>query len=554
MAIAKIHAIKSTVKKAIDYITNPDKTILPDGTQLVSSFGCATETADIEFNLTANLANELNGDYSKTGGANNLAYHMVQSFALEDNKKVTPEEIHELGKQFAERFLQGKHEYVIATHIDKGHIHNHIIFNATSFKDYKKFRSQPYKTVAKIREISDKICEENGLSVIQNKGIGKSYKEWQITKSGDITWKDTIKNKIDEIIPKVNSFKEFVSQMKSAGFDVKQGKHISFKAPEQERYVRGKRIGENYTKDKIIERISTKKNIAKNTVITIDKSYIFKALTDGFILRVPNQDYYVYLNGDTAIIKDDNNITATLTATEYSVLNKGLQSAGTISTENLLSAYGTTEIKVELEQTKNENGEIPLSEYIKNRQLANKEKLHRAAKAIAYSRTEGVIYYSDYSKRIKSLKDQSYETKHTLIKLDDTVESIKSVGKLLITYNKYLPVKQELDKLKFAKFTRKKFENKHQAELASFEYVSEQLQKLGVDPNTVNKDMLIGEIKANEKIIKEIEEKADKIFERIERLNEAQSVVDDFISDTSRGDDLLQFSKKQHHKKEDINL
>lgn len=236
MAIAKIHAIKSTVKKAIDYITNPDKTILPDGTQLVSSFGCATETADIEFNLTANLANELNGDYSKTGGANNLAYHMVQSFALEDNKKVTPEEIHELGKQFAERFLQGKHEYVIATHVDKGHIHNHIIFNATSHKDYKKFRSQPYKTVAKIREISDKICEENGLSVIQTKGIGKSYKEWQITKSGDITWKDTIKNKIDEIIPKVNSFKEFVSQMKSAGFDVKQGKHISFKAPEQERY------------------------------------------------------------------------------------------------------------------------------------------------------------------------------------------------------------------------------------------------------------------------------------------------------------------------------
>lgn len=554
MAIAKIHAIKSTVKKSIDYITNPDKTILPDGTQLVSSFGCATETADIEFNLTANLANELNGDYSKTGGANNLAYHMVQSFALEDNKKVTPEEIHELGKQFVERFLQGKHEYVIATHVDKGHIHNHIIFNATSHKDYKKFRSQPYKTVAKIREISDKICEENGLSVIQNKGIGKSYKEWQITKSGEITWKDTIKNKIDEIIPKVNSFKEFVSQMKSAGFDVKQGKHISFKAPEQERYVRGKRIGENYTKDKIIERISTEKNIAKNTVITIDKSYIFKTLTDGFILRVPNQDYYVYLNGDTAKLKDDKNITATLTATEYSVLNKGLQSAGTISTEILLSAYGTTEIKVELEQTKNENGEIPLSEYIKNRQLANKEKLHRAAKAIAYSRTEGVIYYSDYSKRIKSLKDQSYETKHTLIKLDDTVESIKSVGKLLVTYNKYLPVKQEFDKLKFAKFTRKKFENKHQAELASFEYVSEQLQKLGVDPNTVNKDMLIGEIKANEKIIKEIEEKADKIFERIERLNEAQSVVDDFISDTSRGDDLLQFSKKQHYKKDDINL
>lgn len=554
MAIAKIRAIKSTLKKAIEYIANPNKTVLSDGTQLVSSFGCATETAHIEFNLTANLANELNGDYSKTGGANNLAYHMVQSFALEDNKKVTPEEIHELGKQFVERFLQDKHEYIIATHIDKGHVHNHIIFNATSYKNYKKFRSQPYKTIAEIREISDKICEENGLSVIKNRGIGKSYKEWQITKNGDITWKDTIKNKIDELIPKVNSFKEFVSQMESAGFSVKQGKHISFKAPEQERYVRGKRIGENYTKEKIIERISTEKEITQTTVITIDKSYIFKTLTDGFILRVPNQDYYVYLNGKTAELKDDNNIIATLTASEYSKLNNGLQVAGTISTESLVSSYSKVEIRTDVEQLKNENGEIPLSEYIKNRQSANKEKLHRVAQAVAYSRSEGVIYYSDYSKCIKSLKDQSYDTKHTLIKLDETVESIKSVGKLLVTYNKYLPVMQEYNNLRFAKFTRKKFENKHQAELASFEYVAEQLKKLGVDPNTVNKDTLIGEIKANEKVIRELEEKAEKIFERIEKLSEAQSIVDDFISDTGRDEELVQFSRKHNHKKDDINL
>lgn len=119
MAIAKIHAIKSTVAKSIEYITNPDKTIMPNGTQLVSSFNCATETAAIEFDLTRRMALEMTGDYTNTGRANNLAYHMIQSFDINDNDKVTPEQIHKLGIEFAEKFLKGKYEYVIATHIDK---------------------------------------------------------------------------------------------------------------------------------------------------------------------------------------------------------------------------------------------------------------------------------------------------------------------------------------------------------------------------------------------------------------------------------------------------
>lgn len=552
MAVAKIHAIKSTLSKAIDYITDPDKTILRDGTQLVSSFGCATETAAVEFNLTSNLAKEIKGDYSKTGGSNNLAYHMVQSFSISDNEKVTPEQIHELGKKFAEEFLQGNHEYVIATHIDKGHIHNHIIFNSTSFKNYKKFRSEPYKTVAKIREISDKICEENGLSVIQNKGVGKSYKEWQITKNGEITWKDTIKNKIDEIIPNVKSYKEFVSQMKVAGFTVKEGKHIAFKAPEQERYVRGKRIGENYTKEKIVERIKSEKakSVEKNTTIIIDKKLIYKTLTDGFILNVPNQNYLVYFNADTAQL-NENNVVANLDSNEYTILNNDLTPAGKISSERLLSAYnGITTVSVQ----QNENGEIPLSEYLNSRSNERKEILHKAAQAIAYSRSEGVIYYSDYDKRISELKAQSDETKHTLMKLDDTVIDIKNIGKLLVTYQKYLPVKQELNRLKFAKFTRKKYENKHQLDLASFNYAVEQLKKLGIEPEKTNKDDLIATIKENEKTIRDIEKRANAIFERIEKLNNAQNTVDEFIN---RRDETQQTQKrlaKTRNNKNEINI
>jgi formate dehydrogenase assembly factor FdhD len=172
--------------------------------------------------------------------------------------------------------------------------------------------------------------------------------------------------------------------------------------------------------------------------------------------------------------------------------------------------------------------------------------LHKVAQAIAYSRSEGVIYYSDYIKRIDELKSQSYNTKHTLIKLDDTIADIKKIGKLIVTYQKYLPIKKELDNLKFAKFTRQKFENKHQLELASFAYADEQLKEKGFDPERVNKDDLISKIKNNEKVIKELEMQADKIFERIEKLNTAQSIVDEFVSDR---DSIIQQTRNSQIKK-----
>ena len=532
MAIAKIHAIKSTVSKAVDYITDLNKTTLSDGTQLVSSFGCVPETAAIEFNLTAQLAKEVKGDYSKTGGANNLAYHMIQSFDINDN--VTPERVHQLGIEFAEKFLGGNYEYVIATHIDKGHLHNHIIFNSTSFKDYKKFRSEPYKTVAEIREISDKICEEHGLSVIKTKGLTKSYPksfiEWKLAKEGKLTWKETIKNKIDELIPQVKSYTEFVQQMKKAGFDVKEGKHIAFRAPEQERYVRGKRIGEEYTKESIENRISNERAVTKSSIFTIDKDLIFKKLTDGFIINVPNQDYLLYLNGETAKMQD-NGIEVTLSEADYTIMTKGLVAQGTISAEQILNDFGNITSQVEKAESINE---VPLSEYIQIRQNEKSEKLHRAAEAIAYSRTEGVIYYSDYAKVLSLLRDKSYDTKHTLMKLDDRVADIKNIGKLLVTYSKYLPIRQELEKLKFAKFTRQKFLNKHQLELASLEYAEEQLKKLGIDPERVNKDELIQQIKDNQSSIRDMEKQADKITERINKLSAAQSIVDDFVSSGER--------------------
>ena len=156
MAVPKIHPIKSTLKKALDYIENPVKT---DEKILVSSFACSYETADIEFELLLSQAMQK---------GNNLAHHLIQSFAPGET---TPEQAHEIGRQLADEVLQGKYPYVLTTHIDKDHVHNHLIFNAVDFVGYHAYKS--YKRIYyDMREVSDRLCKENGLSVIQ---IGRAH-------------------------------------------------------------------------------------------------------------------------------------------------------------------------------------------------------------------------------------------------------------------------------------------------------------------------------------------------------------------------------------------
>ncbi|CAM2078020.1 MAG: hypothetical protein NSGCLCUN01_02208 [uncultured Clostridium sp.] len=251
MAITRIESIKSKLKQALDYIIDENKT---DGKLLVTGGNCAPEVAYLEFKMTQETCNFVIGDYTRK--QNNLAYHMIQSFDKKD--KITSEEAHRIGVELAEKFIGGKHEYVVATHIDKGHVHNHIIFNAYSYETYRKFNC--HKNVFKeIREISDELCKENGLSIIENpKGKGKHYKEWLEAKKGT-SWKAYIKDTIDELIDKVKSFDELKAEMINRGFEIKEGKHISFKAPNQQRFCRGKTLGDNYTIEYIIERVNNKK-------------------------------------------------------------------------------------------------------------------------------------------------------------------------------------------------------------------------------------------------------------------------------------------------------
>ena len=236
MAITKTHPIKSTLKKALDYVLDPQKT---DETILVSSFACSPETADVEF------------EWTREQGENKgscLARHLIQSFKPGE---VTPERAHEIGMKLAEEVLGGKYEFVLSTHTDKGHIHNHLIFNAVSFVDYKKYHSNK-STYHFIRRTSDRLCKEYGLSVIEpNKNKGKSYPEYTADKNG-LSWKSQLRLAIDKAIRHSRDFDDFLLRMELAGYTVKrQEKNISFCNSERKKFMRSKTLGGNYTVEAI---------------------------------------------------------------------------------------------------------------------------------------------------------------------------------------------------------------------------------------------------------------------------------------------------------------
>ncbi len=222
MAVTKTHPIKSTLKAAIDYICNPEKT---DGKLLVSSYGCAAETADIEFAWTRRHAIDK---------GTNLGRHLIQAF---QPGEVTPEQAHEIGMKLAKEILGGKYEFVLTTHIDKDHVHNHLIFNAVSFADHKHYHSNK-RSYHYIRRTSDRLCKEHGLSVIiPGQDKGKSYIEHQATQNGT-SYKAKLKAAIDRLLPACSDLEELLRRLQREGYEIKRGKYISAKAPDQERFTR----------------------------------------------------------------------------------------------------------------------------------------------------------------------------------------------------------------------------------------------------------------------------------------------------------------------------
>ena len=255
MAVTKIHPIEKTLYLALDYIMNEDKT---DEKILISSFGCNPKTAHLEFEQTKRECN------SK---AKILARHLIQAFAPGET---TPEQAHQIGLELCERILQGKYEYVLTTHIDKGHLHNHILFNNVSFETGKAYQSNK-RSYHQIRTVSDDLCRENGLSVIsaidesykkfksKYSTNSKSYMEYTEFKRGN-SWKNKLQLAIDKAVLKSKTYEEFLKTMEDFGYEIKIGKYLSFRHKDKRdkgRFTRAKAnvLGEDYTKEKIKERI-----------------------------------------------------------------------------------------------------------------------------------------------------------------------------------------------------------------------------------------------------------------------------------------------------------
>ena len=248
MAITKIHPIKSTLNLAIDYIVNGDKT---DEQILVSTHKCHQETAHTQFLRTRNDAG--------TKG-NVLARHLIQSFLPGET---TPEIAHQIGMELCKKILKNEYEFVLSTHIDKGHIHNHIIFNNVNMVTGRCYQSNK-KSYHQIRYQSDKLCKENNLSAIDEfyesykkkyKTNGKSWYENEQAKRGT-SWKSRLQFDIYRMIKQSKDWDDFLKKMADLGYQIKYGKHIAFKPKDKLRFIRSKTIGEDYTEERLKERIA----------------------------------------------------------------------------------------------------------------------------------------------------------------------------------------------------------------------------------------------------------------------------------------------------------
>lgn len=271
MAYTRIHAIKATVQKALKYICNPEKT---DGQILIDSFACGIETAQYDF---------MDALSKSSGVGNKQAFHLIQSFAP---REVDFDTAHQVGIELADKLLEYKYSYVIATHIDKEHCHNHIIFCAVDNVEHKKYNDCK-RTYRHIRNLSDELCRKHGLSVIIPAGQkGMTHYEWQMAKVGT-SWKAQMKSDMDNAAHEAHSYEDFISRMQTKGYKVKGEtfgdnalKYLSFSASGQTRFIRvtEKNFGVGYTKEAIRERI--KKRVMTQEDFPVKKKVPFPKRPD----------------------------------------------------------------------------------------------------------------------------------------------------------------------------------------------------------------------------------------------------------------------------------
>ena len=480
MAVTKIHAIKSTLGKAVDYICDEQKT---DEKVLISSFGCSPETADLEFHYTLS---------KNPDSGPNLAFHLIQSFAPGET---TGEEAHQIGTELAEQLLQGKYSYVLTTHIDKHHIHNHLLFCATDNIEYKKYHDCK-KSYYHIRELSDRLCEEHNKSVIREfNETGKTYHEWQHYQKGD-SWKAQIKKDIDECVKKALSYDDFIKLMKDKNYEINgetfgegSAKYITFRPLGKDRFVRGRAstLGADYTKERIRERIE------ENVRMASEK-------------------------------KPDEPIFSKLKTNPEEVFKSRM------SVEKLLQSFRQT--PTDLIDTSNEK----IAQSIGLSRWADKENLKRAAAIFAELGRLGLQSEDDLEERLKELHEQSRHEKKEVVRLD---KELRDFREILIYARQYTENKKYVDAYNNSKDQDRYYRNHHD-QLTLCWGAEERLQNMGIDTKnlrlkdieehyqhlTADRSRLAESYKAKESDYSRLKKMDDSIRKFIEEPSVSHSIHD----------------------------
>lgn len=283
MAITKIIAIRDRLDKRINYAVNGEKTTLdagityatnPEKTEqhfFTSALNCEScETAYAEMRVTKRR-------FGKLGGV--VGYHFIQSFTPGE---VTPEQAHRIGVEFAERLFGKRYEAVIGTHLDKAHLHNHVVVNSVSFVDGKKYHSSPGSYYFEVRSTSDILCRENDLSVIAPQGKGKHYAEWKAENTGKPTIRSIIRADIDRIIGEAYTYETFLMLLRQEGYVVRNApsrKYVTVLPPGGKRAIRLDSLGDGYTEQDIRRRLATQREgstLATHTFTHTGRRYRIK--------------------------------------------------------------------------------------------------------------------------------------------------------------------------------------------------------------------------------------------------------------------------------------
>lgn len=264
---------KTDLSAALDYISRSDKNTLPDG-------GTVLETAlNCELSCALQDMRDTKRRWGKTGGV--LGYHLIHAYAPGE---VTPEQAHTIGVEFAQRLLGDRYEAVISTHLDRGHLHCHIVFNSVSFVDGTKYKNTFHDYFGDIRGISNETSMAHGLSVIDPSGSGKQYSEWQAEQNGRPTVRGLVRQDIDTAIGQSFTYRSFLEQLRRMGYQVKNGpnvKHTAVKPPGGNRYIRLDSLGDGYTEADLQARLSAVRSGGTPAPDAPQFLAIFKLLTCG---------------------------------------------------------------------------------------------------------------------------------------------------------------------------------------------------------------------------------------------------------------------------------